>query len=255
MAKKNLLINKVAYEGVEEVKIPLQDGSGSARYLETSDATAAAGEILTGKSAYVNGELVAGSMPNNGATGGTIAKPTDTITIPAGYTEGGSVALDKDSADAIVAKNIKAGVTILGVEGDSNVVDTEDATAAAGEIITGKTAYVGGQKVTGSMASNGDVSEDITEVAQKVTVPAGYTTGGTVQIAAAEQAKIVSGNIKAGTTILGVEGKTSVVDTEDADAAAGDLLEGKTAYVNGQKVTGTTTLPVISLADGVLSIA
>ena len=152
--------------------------------METSDATAAAGEILTGKSAYVNGELVAGSMPNNGETGGTITKPTDTITIPAGYTEGGSVALDKDSADAIVAKNIKAGVTILGVEGDSNVVDTEDATAAAGEIITGKTAYVGGQKVTGSMASNGDVSENITEVAQKVTVPAGYTTGGTVQIAA-----------------------------------------------------------------------
>lgn len=255
MAKKNLIINQVPYEGVEKVQIPLQDGSGNALYLETSDATAAAGEILTGKSAYVNGALVTGSMANNGATGGTISKPTDTITIPEGFTTGGTVALDKDSADNIIAKNIKAGVTILGVEGDSSVVDTEDATADAAEIITGKTAYVGGQKVTGSMPSNGDVSEDITTVAQEVEVPAGYTTGGTVKIAAAEQAKIIAGNIKAGVTILGVAGKTSVVDTEDADAAAGDILAGKTAYVNGVKVTGTTTLPTITLQDGVLSIA
>ena len=66
---------------------------------------------------------------------------------------------------------------------------------------------------------------------------------------------MIPGNIKAGATILGVDGKSSVVDTDDADATAGDILSGKTAYVNGQKITGTTTMPTISLLDGVLSIS
>ena len=95
----------------------------------------------------------------------------------------------------------------------------------------------------------------ISTVDGTVTIPAGYTTGGTVQISEAEQGKVIPGNIKSGATILGVAGKDSVVDTDDADATAGDILSGKTAYVNGQKVTGTTTMPTISLLDGVLSIS
>lgn len=47
-------------------------------------------------------------------------------------------------------------------------------------------------------------------------------------------------NLKAGITCLGVEGTMSTgIDTSDADALAGDIREGKTAYVNGEKVTGT----------------
>ena len=95
----------------------------------------------------------------------------------------------------------------------------------------------------------------ISAVDGTVTIPAGYTSGGTVQISEAEKGKVIPGNIKSGATILGVAGKTSVVDTDDADATAGDILSGKTAYVNGQKITGTTTMPTISLLDGVLSIS
>lgn len=57
------------------------------------------------------------------------------------------------------------------------------------------------------IADNGAVQGNITAAATPYAVPAGYHNGqGKVQIAAAEQAKIVEGNIKSGVTILGVTG-------------------------------------------------
>ena len=50
---------------------------------------------------------------------------------------------------------------------------------------------------------------------------------------------LVTGNIKSGATVLGVQGKSSVVDTADANAIASQVKKGKTAYINGTKVTGT----------------
>lgn len=44
-----------------------------------------------------------------------------------------------------------------------------------------------------------------------------------------------AGNIKTGSSILGVSGTF----TSDANATASDILSGKTAYVNGVKITGT----------------
>jgi hypothetical protein len=44
-----------------------------------------------------------------------------------------------------------------------------------------------------------------------------------------------AGNIKVGVTIAGVTGTF----TSDANATAAQILSGKTAYVNGSKITGT----------------
>ena len=54
----------------------------------------------------------------------------------------------------------------------------------------------------------------------------------------AGDADLVTDNIKSGVTIFAVSGKSSVVDTAREIAAASDLRLGKTAYVNGSRVTG-----------------
>ena len=44
-------------------------------------------------------------------------------------------------------------------------------------------------------------------------------------------------------------------DTSDADATASDVRKNKIIYAKGVKVVGSLTEPVLSLTDGVLSIA
>ena len=84
---------------------------------DTSDANAAAGEILSGKTAYVSGNKITGTMANNGGNNVTISAKTG-ATIPAGYYDGsGKAVLDSTSNTNLIANNIREGVTILGIEG------------------------------------------------------------------------------------------------------------------------------------------
>ena len=84
---------------------------------DTTDATAAAAEILSTKTAYVNKNKITGEMPNRGAVAGTISTLSP-YTIQNGYHDGsGTVSIDSTEAGKIVAANIKSGVTILGVQG------------------------------------------------------------------------------------------------------------------------------------------
>lgn len=111
---QNVIINGVTYQSVPEVDIP-KSGGGTAKFYDTASANITATDVLTGKTAFGASGSVSGSMANNGSTSGTISTKAGTVTIPAGYTSGGTVSLT--NVGDCVAGNILNGKSILGVSG------------------------------------------------------------------------------------------------------------------------------------------
>lgn len=111
---QNVIINGVTYQNVPEVDIP-KSGGGTAKFYDTEAATVSAADILTGKTAYGANGPVSGSMANNGSTSGTIGAKSEIVTIPAGFTSGGTVSLI--NVTDCVSGNILSGKSILGVSG------------------------------------------------------------------------------------------------------------------------------------------
>ena len=98
---------------------------------DTSDATATAAEILSPKTAYVNGSKITGTMTNRGAVAGTISTVAGEYTVPAGYHDGsGKVSIDSTEQAKLIATNIRSGVTILGVAGSMSGSENVSATSA-----------------------------------------------------------------------------------------------------------------------------
>ena len=117
---QNVIINGVTYQSVPEVDIP-KSGGGTVKFYDTASGTAAAADILTGKSAFNASGSVSGSMANNGSTSGTISTKAGTVTIPAGYTTGGTVSLASSVVSDCVSGNILTGKSLLGVSGGLTV--------------------------------------------------------------------------------------------------------------------------------------
>ena len=215
--------------------------------IDTSDATAEASEILAGKTAYVNDEKLTGTMLNRESVTSEISSVNQVVNIQEGYHSGsGTVTISSNEQAKIIADNIKSGVQILGVTGThEGGTDLSEDTVTAEKLLAGTTAHnASGEKITGTMTNNGAVIGSIETASGSYIIPAGYHNGsGSVAIASSEQAKIIPENIKAGVNILGVEGSASGegegTDTSDATASASDILSGQTAYVDGEKVTGT----------------
>lgn len=125
----------------------------------------------------------------------------------------GSQTLIDLTADTVTADQLAEGVTAHDKSGaqitgtSTKDVDSTDATASEAEILTGKTAYARGAKLTGTMPNRGAVSGSLSAKAESYEIPMGFHDGsGSVSIDADEQAKLIGANIKSGVTILGVEG-------------------------------------------------
>lgn len=86
---------------------------------DTSDANASTSEILSSKTAYVNGVKVTGSMNNQGAWSALVSEKDDAISIPSGFHDGsGVISIDTIEKSKLIPSNIKAGIILLGVEGE-----------------------------------------------------------------------------------------------------------------------------------------
>lgn len=160
---------------------------------------------------------------------------------------GGNVLIDLSTDTLASPTQLASGVTAHDKTGapitgtNTYDADTSDANAVASEILLSKTAYVNGNKITGSMPNNGAVSGSISTKAGTYTIPQGYHDGsGSVGIASAEQAKIIATNIRQGITILGVEGSMS--GTEDVTAESVNVTPSTTS----QTITPSTGYNYIS---------
>lgn len=188
------------------------EGSGGGG-IDTSDADATADNIEEGKTAYVNGAKVTGTLsstprvayaPSGSSSGDAVvslitktptmgsaykkirieapsltAPSTKSIVDPSNTEIFVEASVDDfgnaTAADVVAGKTFTstAGLKVTGTHQCASGLDTSDATAAAADIVSGKTAYVNGVKLTGTHTcpSGGG----------GLTVATGTTTSGTIE--------------------------------------------------------------------------
>ena len=172
-----------------------------------------------------------------------------------GYDE---VIVERVTADidsSIKPENIKEGETILGVPGGYKGIDTSDADAVEKDIAEGKTAYVNGKKIIGDVTtvsgSKPFTPNTVVDFGGSIgfqnifTKPYLFRNGSKILITEnydkiAEEIGLTPEQIVEGNTVLNIKGSGKTgIDTSDATVNPNQILEGQTAYANGQKIEGT----------------
>lgn len=120
---QNVVINSVTYQNVPEVDIPLS-GGGTAKFLDTTISTngATAGQMLSGKKGYVNGELVTGNISSKAAASYNPSTSDQTINASQ-YLSGAQTIKAVTYSNTLTAANIANGVTVkVGCAADDDCI-------------------------------------------------------------------------------------------------------------------------------------
>lgn len=192
---------------------------GTKTFVDLTEDTVEASDLLEGKTAHAaNGYTITGTMKNNGDQSATLAAG-GSKTIPAGYTSGGTV-----SAQSLSSQT--------------------SGTAVAANILSGKTAWVNGSKVTGSMPDNSTTTSN-------GTVPGISSSYPSVPTRPAESGLLQYCADTSGTARISMSppkgyypgGGSSYVNrpaSEFGNATAADVVSGRTfTSASGLKVSGT----------------
>lgn len=207
---KSVIINGVTYEGVPYVSIPTTaDGKTKAKFVDTDDANAAAADLRAGKTAYIGGNKVTGTISSMEAVDVTVNGKT--VTIPAGIYD---TEVKKSAADGTVTPNATVSGTVIGDTTSAYEISvTPSADVNAGWIAEGKT---------------GTVVKKYVQVEEKTATPT----------ISAQTITPSNGKLISKVTVNAVN--------LDATATEADVMAGKTFYAGGlTKKTGTATVPVV----------
>lgn len=219
---KSIKINGVTYSSVPYVNIPLSEGEGNAKFVDTDGTTAAASDLRNGKTAYVNGSLVTGSVPIKNSSDLTVSG--NKVTAPAGiYDADASATVATGSATPTVAVT---GNVLGTATSDYPIEITPKATVGSAGYIT---AITDGAKVT-----------KYVQVETKTATP---TTS-------AQTISPSSGKLLKSVTVKAVN--------LSATASESDVMKGKTFFAGSLGIrTGTLTVPSITqdTSTKVLTIA
>ena len=220
------LITAAAGDILKGAVIIDKDGNPLTGTLELT-GNAADSQVLSGQTYYNTDAKTkrTGSMPNQGAKTAAL-NCGGSYTIPAGYHNGSG----KITANSLASQT--------------------SANAAAGHILSGKTAFVNGGKVTGSMPNRGALNWSGSNTTYPV--PAGYYSGGTLDsrpsynagvTAADNRANANSTNYKTGYN-AGVAVADNRTNTNSANYKAGynaGVAAGKSTQYNAASLSKVTS--------------
>ena len=178
-------------------------------YVATLDS-ANTYKVTTGlnKTALNDGYSIKVAIPSNST--GAVSIKVDSVTVPVKKPNGNAVTNFKQNG--VYSLTYYNSVFILASGG------VDDVSFSASDLLTGKTANdSNGEKVNGTMPNKGAVTATL-NCGGSYTIPKGYHNG--------------SGKVTA----------NSLASQTGANATAGDIVKGKTAWVNGSKLTGTATI-------------
>lgn len=203
---KDIVINNVNYNGVPEVHVPIQ-GGGTAKFVDTSDATlSGGGQLPNGVTAYDgSGTKITGTAAENDSSDLTASGAT--VTAPAGFyaaSASKSVASGSATAPSTISgtsASVSTGTNTLTLSKSISVTPV----VSAGYVSSG-TAGNASVSLTASVTTKGATT--YTPTTSNQTIASGTYLTGAQTISG--DAQLVSANIVSGHTIFGVSGSATL---------------------------------------------